>query len=250
MLRKNNAAPDRADAVGRKSISKKGASADVMYQALFDAITEHRLLPGAKLREDELAQAFAVSRTPVREVLQRLHQVGMVEIHHNRGAFVAKPSARRARDSFEARIILESGIFTCVAEVIQEDDLDPLLEIIALEERAFDRGDRSALIRHTGEFHIALCNLLENAELTRMLRELVSRTSVALAVFPPSGFVSMDSKHHRKIVDYLVRGEAKMAIETLATTLKEVQRSIAFEFNAERKPDLSDLASQIMARAS
>lgn len=231
----------------RKAQAKKVMSVDVMYQALFDAITEHRLLPGAKLREDELAEAFKVSRTPVREVLQKLHHVGMVDVHPNRGAFVAKPSVQRARDSFEARIILESGIFRRVAEKIQPQHLQQLRDIIELEERAFEAGDRSATIRYTGEFHIALCNVLGNDELNRMLKELVSRTSVSLAVFPPSGFVSSDSKHHRKIVGYLEKGDADSAIQTLATTLKEVQRSLDFG-PSSGEGDLRDIVVQMVAR--
>ena len=234
----------------KRPAKKKPVTVDLIYQALFDAITEHRLLPGVKLREDELAEAFDVSRTPIREALQKLHHVGMVDIHHNRGAFVAKPSAQRARESFEARIILESGVFARVAQCIQPKDLRHLREIIDMEEEAFTSGDRSALIRYTGEFHIALCRILGNEELNRMLRELVSRTSVALAVFPPSGFISTDSKHHRKIVEHLSKSDADAAIQTLVTTLKEVQRSLDFEFGAEKKGELRDIVSQMMERNS
>jgi len=231
----------------RKALAKKVMSVDVMYQALFDAITEHRLLPGAKLREDELAEAFKVSRTPIREVLQKLNHVGMVDVRPNRGAFVAKPSVKRARDSFEARIILESGIFKRVAERIQPQHLQQLREIIDLEERAFEAGDRSAIIRYTGEFHITLCSVLGNDELNRMLKELVSRTSVALAVFPPSGFVSSDSKHHREIVGYMEKRDSDSAIQTLVTTLGEVQRSLDFD-GPSGEGDLRDIVVQMVAR--
>ncbi|MGE0241955.1 MAG: GntR family transcriptional regulator, partial [Parvibaculaceae bacterium] len=180
--------------------------------------------------------------------LQRLHQVGVVDLHPNRGAFVAKPSVRRARETFDARIILESGIFRRVAGCVQAKDLKLLREVIELEERALDSGDRNALIRYTGEFHITLCNVLGNEELNRMLRELVSRTSVALAVFPPSGFVSADSKHHRKIVACLEKRDGEGAVETLVTTLKEVQRSLDFEFATKKKDELREIVSQMMER--
>lgn len=236
-----------SSSASRKAAAKKVMSVDVMYQALFDAITEHRLLPGAKLREDELAEAFEVSRTPIREVLQKLNHVGMVDVHPNRGAFVAKPSVKRARDSFEARIILESGIFKRVSEKITPKHLRQLREIIDLEEHSFKTGDRSAIIRYTGEFHIALCNVLGNDELNRMLKELVSRTSVALAVFPPSGFVASDSKHHREIVSYMEKGDADAAIRTLVTTLNEVQRSLDFG-SSSGEGDLRDIVVQMIAR--
>ena len=61
-------------------------SDDAIYQALWEAIVEHRLSPGARLPEDALAGAFGVSRTMIRRVLQRLALEQLVTLRTHRGA--------------------------------------------------------------------------------------------------------------------------------------------------------------------
>ncbi|MFC6978312.1 GntR family transcriptional regulator [Microbulbifer taiwanensis] len=52
---------------------RRGAERDdAIYRAIADAVVEHRLKPGARLREDALAEVFGVSRTGIRKILQRL----------------------------------------------------------------------------------------------------------------------------------------------------------------------------------
>lgn len=65
-----------------------------IYERIYAAISDRRLLPGTKLSEERLAQAFHASRARIREVLLRLSQELIVELHLNRGAFVARPSER------------------------------------------------------------------------------------------------------------------------------------------------------------
>lgn len=63
-----------------------------IYQALMTAIVEHQLPPGSKLPEEALAEVFAVSRTGIRKVLQRLAAVQLVTLTPKRGAHVTSPS--------------------------------------------------------------------------------------------------------------------------------------------------------------
>ena len=57
---------------------------DEVYAVLGAAIRDGRLAPGQRLRDVELAEALGVSRTPVREALQRLQRIGLVEVSANR----------------------------------------------------------------------------------------------------------------------------------------------------------------------
>ncbi len=66
-----------------------------IYQALMTAIVEHQLPPGSKLPEEALAEVFAVSRTGIRKVLQRLAAVQLVTLTPKRGAHVTSPKRGR-----------------------------------------------------------------------------------------------------------------------------------------------------------
>jgi len=66
-----------------------GRQSDAVYERLRSDIIEWRLAPGEVLGEIELTERFHVSRTPLREALQRLAREGLVQTQHGRGATVA-----------------------------------------------------------------------------------------------------------------------------------------------------------------
>ena len=68
-----------------------------VYAGLRDAIVSHRLAPGTKLPEDELASIYSVSRTVIRAALQALSHDRLARLEPNRGAFVAQPTEGRKR---------------------------------------------------------------------------------------------------------------------------------------------------------
>ncbi|WP_372657483.1 GntR family transcriptional regulator, partial [Hydrogenophaga sp.] len=74
---------------------------------MVSAILDHQLPPGTKLVEDRLAEAFGVSRTRIRPVLVRLANEKVVTLTPNRGAAIAQPSEREAREVFEVRRLIE-----------------------------------------------------------------------------------------------------------------------------------------------
>jgi DNA-binding GntR family transcriptional regulator len=93
-------------------VSKGGAprtpySNEEIYGRIQKAVLEHRLAPGTKLIEERLAEVSGVSRTKIREVLNKLAHEGLVELVPNRGAFIASPSVEQARDVFVTRRMIE-----------------------------------------------------------------------------------------------------------------------------------------------
>ena len=83
------------------------SAADLAYETLRRAILEKAIAPGTRLPEDELAAQFGVSRTPIRAVLARLQNEGLVSAGARRTAAVAEPGLAEARKVFEVRRVLE-----------------------------------------------------------------------------------------------------------------------------------------------
>ena len=77
------------------------------YQKLKRIILGRQISPGEKLNESELAQGLGISRTPVREAINRLEKEGLVEIIPQRGAFVVQFSAKDVLELFLIRENLE-----------------------------------------------------------------------------------------------------------------------------------------------
>src|SRR5213595_1715107 len=102
----------RAARTGAARGASAGADASVtqrIVESVTAAIVERRLMPGTKLAEQKLADIFKVSRTIVRQALNRLSRDKLVTLEPARGAHVAEPSVEEARQVFEVRHMLESA---------------------------------------------------------------------------------------------------------------------------------------------
>src|SRR5882724_11153169 len=81
--------------------------ADFVYESLRDAIWDGRIAVGVRIREEEIARNLGVSRTPVREALQRLAQRGLLMFGAGRGLVVAELTHHQVLELYAMREILE-----------------------------------------------------------------------------------------------------------------------------------------------
>src|SRR4051812_48455383 len=88
---------------------RTGSRADFVYESLRDAIWDGRIGRGERVREEEVAGLLGVSRTPVREALQRLHQRGLLVFGAGRGLVVAELSHNQVLQLYALREILEGS---------------------------------------------------------------------------------------------------------------------------------------------
>lgn len=86
----------------------KSILSDGVYNRLLNAILSGKIKPGMNLREEHIAEDFAVSRTPVREALRKLSEEGFVEYVPHRGARLVTPTPDLAREIFQIREALEA----------------------------------------------------------------------------------------------------------------------------------------------
>jgi DNA-binding transcriptional regulator YhcF (GntR family) len=119
------------------------STTDQIAEAITLAIVERRLMPGTKLVEQQIADVFSVSRTVVRQALNRLSRDRLVTLEPARGAFVATPSVEEARQVFEVRRLVEGGMVRRLAAVITEAQAAQLHAHLAQERQALARSDVS-----------------------------------------------------------------------------------------------------------
>ncbi len=147
------------------------------------AIHQHKLPPGVKLGEDELAGVYGVSRTVVRTALRTLAHDRLVEIKRNRGAFVAQPSPRDAREVFEARELLEPRTAREAARRATPADVTRLRRHIAREHAASAEGDRGLALYLSGQLHVELARIAAQDTLTGFIETLIARSSLVVALY-------------------------------------------------------------------
>lgn len=205
---------------------RSGRSDERVHSDLYAAIIDHRIAPGMALPEDSLAKAFGVSRTVIRKVLHRLHLERLVDIIPNRGASVAKPSAEEARHVFEARRAMERVIVERSVQLASDGELQVLAELARSEQAASERGDKQMRVKLSGDFHRQLAKLGGNRVLSEFLNELVSRTSLIIALYESPGAVPCSHSEHLEIADALRRRDVAKAVQYMDHHLQHIEAQI------------------------
>jgi len=165
------------------------------------AILEHKLAPGVKLSEDEVGEIYGASRTVVRAALQALAHSGLISIRKNRGAFVAKPTIREAHEVFQARALIEPAVARLAADVITETQLSELKAHLDAEHAAIHSEDMGHALQLSGGFHTAIAEIADHRIFTGMVRSLISRSSLIIALYWKRTDTACESHSHHAILE-------------------------------------------------
>ena len=190
------------------------------------AINQHRIAPGAKLGEEELAEIYGVSRTIIRAALHDLAHRQLVETHRNRGAFVARPSIREAHEVFEARALLEPGLARRAAERASAEDLALLADHSAQEHAALEAGDRGAALHLSGQFHTEIARIADHGTIAGFVNALVARSSLIIALYWRRESALCESHAHDALLDALGAGDGAAAEELMKSHLVDLHSAL------------------------
>ena len=203
--------------------------ADLIYERIVSAISEHRLAPGTKLVEDRLVEIFGANRNRIRSVLARLAHEQLVRLEPNRGAFVAAPNPREAREIFESRRLIEPGVVRRLIETVDRRGIERLRALVREEAKARADNDRRAIIRMSGEFHIALAQLAGNNFLTKMMRELASLTCLIIFLYDSPNIPSCHGEEHAEITEAIASKDKERAVQLMLHHLDHVESSLTLQ---------------------
>ena len=211
-----------------------------IVERIYKAVMEQRLAPNTKLSEALLCETFGVGRMRVRRALLLLSSQGLIELQSNRGAYVACPDKSEANDVFAARMLIEPPLVRQLAQKSANIDLTVLIDHIALEDAAREKNERTEIIRLSGEFHTKLAQATGNKFIFRMMRELVTRTSLIVGLFGSSQNASCPDDEHSKILQAIQTKNTKLAEQLLISHLNHIQGGLDME---TRKGPQDDLAT-------
>lgn len=201
-----------------------------IYERIYTAISERRLLPGTKLNEERLASAFQASRTRIREVLNRLSQELVIDLHLNRGAFVASPTPRDLSDVFAMRRAVERAIAAQLSAELAgaagQSQLAAMRQHLKHEADARAAGDRAALAQLTGAFHLRLAECTENRLFIDTVRRLVALTGLAIAQYDALASSACPDHEHDDIVAAIEAGDPRRAERLMLEHLTHVEQGI------------------------
>ncbi len=220
-----------------------------IYGNIYTAIIEHYLAPGTKLPEDTLAETFSVSRTIIRKVLLNLSHEGLVTIAPKRGARVSKPTTREGREVFETRNLLEVATIPLVVTNADKNDIKNLRLLVKKQKEAQEAEDYRAAIRLSGEFHLALMLVTRNQALIEILRSLISKSSLIVAVYgSTSKSKARSCQDHDELIDLIQDANVEKCKAWMQTHLHHVEESLDFGDNLDGVTDLKKIFTEIQEK--
>jgi DNA-binding GntR family transcriptional regulator len=200
-----------------------------IYRQILKAIVEHQLPPGARLPEDRLSEAFGVSRTGIRKVLQRLALEHFVVIEKNKGAQVNRPSEVEALEVLDSRILIEPQLIPALVTHWDVTQSQRFRTMAMEEKRAEDDNQLADAIQLTARFHYELAKLSGNQVLAGFVEQLCYRSSLVLAAYGTRGSVGCECGDHSQLLDLLDQDDASKAQNWMSHHLKHIKSSLILE---------------------
>lgn len=171
---------------------------DQVYSLILEKIQRSELKPGDRLNIEDLSKEFGVSRTPLREAIGRLEEMGMIESKHNVGPSVAVLNYRKVHEIIEANAIMIVSLTEILFRSDHIEELaDELDEIVENQRTALKNGQDEVFGEAAIAFHEAIINACPNA----ILREATMASQIRLDAFVLS-YLEWDNKKEMSLRDH------------------------------------------------
>jgi DNA-binding GntR family transcriptional regulator len=196
--------------------------ASAAYEALLDALASGGLRPGDRLVMDKLASELGISRTPVRDALQRLEQEGTIVAAERRGYVVRSMTAREVEELYQAREAVEGYAARLVAAIGEPAvrHVEEALELAAAE----DRGDLRSSYLANRSLHRSVVEATGNGVLIAMFDDIWGKSAALLTYVE---LFDHEVEHHDvgddhlPLLDALRSGDSSKAEAVLIAHIRE-----------------------------
>lgn len=186
--------------------------AEQIYWLLRQAIVHLEMQPGAVISEKELCAEFGVSRTPVREALQRLADEGLVDIFPHSGTYVSRISFKVAEEGFVIRRALEIESVRKAVANVTDAEIDRLKTLIAQMEGILASNELEKYLDCDDMFHSAIAGISGYPRIWKFITlAKVHLDRMRQLSAPVPGHLAMVTEQHDTIVRALASRNADQA---------------------------------------
>lgn len=201
---------------------------DVQYERLHEAIISMDMVPGTLISEKSIAQEQGVSRTPVREAIQRLARENLVEIVSKSGTFVARIPVSALPEAFIARRALEAMTVRSATRCATGSQILELYALIERMREMSESGDTKSFHLVDDNFHAMIATIGKLPGLWR----LVQRVKMQIDRFrhltlPEEGRMTMVVDEHAAVVAAIEKGDEDAAGLAMEAHLSGLQHHFA-----------------------
>ncbi len=209
------------------SAEETSLSGDIAKK-LEEEILRGRVRPGHRLDERELSERYGVSRTPVREALQRLSASGLAESRGRQGLQVAQLSVADLLDALSVVAQLEALAAAQAARRILPEQRKVLADAHEACERALEQGDADSFYDANLAFHDVIVAASHNRVLQDEIRRLSLKTApYRRAITFQPGRMTNSIPEHAEIMEAILANDGKRASELMTRHISLLTEGIA-----------------------
>lgn len=188
---------------------------DMVLETLREAILDGIVVPGTRLRQEELASVFDTSRIPVREALRALEYEGLVQSEPRRGFTVTSLDADQIEEIYDLRTVLESHAIRLAIPLLTEQDL---IELQTLYDAMASSNGSDLQLAKREKFYLRLYSVTARPRLVGLIARLRQEVARSLRW----KLVQHSPSHHELFFEAVKNGDADLAAAELASHYRKV----------------------------
>jgi DNA-binding GntR family transcriptional regulator len=205
----------------KKSLSEK------VYQRIKTKIIEGVLKEGNKITEQEITNYIGVSKTPVREALQRLIVEGFIIMNSNQRMTIKKIFIKDIEELYQLRMVLDELAVRLIAEKITKKEIEKFNKIILKMDYFADKDDILKYAENATKFHNLIMHISKNKQLQQIYNNLEEKSyRYRIKSLKVHGRIKSSLKEHKKIVEALSTGNKEQALQLSQEHINNVFKNI------------------------
>jgi DNA-binding GntR family transcriptional regulator len=224
--------PGKKLVIDDAAIPSRRSLSDDVVDRLRSAIVRGTFAPGQRLSEVALAEAFSVSRGPIREALTVLEREGLLKVERHRGAWVTLLSRQDIDEIYELRLALERLAMERAARLASSEDCDAMAEVIELLRDAVERKDVFDTVALDVRFHDLIYRAARHDRLYQSWALLRPQIETFLNSRPSDQNAYLDKavREHSELLDVIRRHEREQAVTMIELHIRSAYDRVS-KFN-------------------
>jgi len=210
---------------------------DQVYEKIRNDIVTGQLIPGTRLVDLQLAERYGISRTPVRDALQKLTKEGLVVSPQKKGYYVFKATRQDIVEIFEIRVILDKAVITKLVSEMMPNNYQYYLGLLKNIEDRLNEGilkGPKEFTHYDEEFHDSIISLSNNSRLL----EIYSANRIQTKAFRSMTSFSQDridkaNKLHFELLDAIKNIDCEHAVQAVIKHVELSRKDALADIDAE-----------------
>lgn len=221
---------------------KRGSGVKLVYDLLRDEILDLILAPGSPIDEVQLAERFAMSRTPIREALVRLASDGLIDTLPNRSTMVSNIDLLNMHTFFDALTLMYRVTTRLAAQYHRTDDLNGIRAHQVRFAAAVKSQDALAMIASNRDFHAAIADAGRNPYYTGLFKRLLDDGRRILRLYYQSYDDRLPQQYvdeHERIIEAIVARDVDAADRLSKAHADQIVLQIQQLFARDQRREIS-----------